>query len=172
MADSPTTIRAAQTPADLDAVRALCRAYRDQLIATSAIDAQITETFYPEPKYNALMAGLATEHARPGGIILMAELNGKPVGCGMSHALFPDTSEIKRVFVTPKARGLGVARALMQALIGQARDDGFARVVLDTSVNLGPARALYTALGFRERGPYQDIPPAVLPHLLFFEAPL
>lgn len=172
MPDTPFTIRPAETPADLDAVRALCWDYRATLIATSPVDADITETFYPEPKYRALMDRLANEHARPGGIILLAERAGMPLGCAMSHALLPDTAEIKRVFVAPQGRGLGIARALMHALIDQARSDGFARVVLDTSVNLGPARALYLSLGFRERGPYQDIPPAVLPHLLFFEAAL
>ncbi|WP_372994024.1 GNAT family N-acetyltransferase, partial [Sulfitobacter sp.] len=64
------------------------------------------------------------------------------------------------------------ARQLVSALVAQARADGFSRVVLDTSVNLGPARALYASMGFSDRGPYQDIPAEALPHLLFFEAKL
>ena len=166
------TLREATDAMDIAAVQTLCWAYRDELMSLSDADAEITRTFYPEPKYRALMDGLAQAHARPRGIILLAERDGKAVGCGMTHALSRDTSEVKRVFVDPQARGAGVARKLMQALMAQARADGFTRLLLDTSVNLGPARALYAALGFRARGPYQDIPADVLPHLLFFETDL
>lgn len=167
-----TLIRPATSPADLDAVRKLCWDYRTHLAGVSPIEAELTETFYPAPKYSALMDGLETEHARPQGIILLAELDGAPVGCGMTHALDPETSEIKRLFVAPDARGHGIARKLIAALMDQARADGYARVVLDTSVNLGPARALYANLGFTQRGPYQDVPETALPHLVFFEVPL
>ena len=52
------------------------------------------------------MDRLADEHARPKGIILLArDAQGVPAGCGMSHALDAQTSEIKRVFVTEAARG-------------------------------------------------------------------
>ncbi|QUJ77789.1 GNAT family N-acetyltransferase [Sulfitobacter albidus] len=162
----------ATTEADLAAVRALCWDYRAGLIATSAEDARITETFYPIPKYTVLMDRLAAEHARPQGQILLARLDGAPVGCAMSHALDPKTSEIKRLYVSPAARSHGIARRLVTQLMAQARDDGFSRVVLDTSQRLTAARALYARLGFAERGPYQDIPEHALPHLVFFEAPL
>ena len=167
-----TTIRPATTPEDLAAVRQLCWDYRAHLAASSPTDAELTETFYPVPKYTALMDSLETLHARPTGIILLAEHAGAPVACAMSHALFPDTSEIKRLYVAPQARGLGLARALVNALTEQAREDGFARVVLDTSRSLAPARALYAAMGFAERDAYQDIPASALPHLVFFEKPL
>lgn len=167
-----TAIRPATTPDDLADVRQLCWDYRAHLMSVSAVDAQITETFYPAPKYTALMDRLATEHARPTGIILLATLNNKPAGCAMTHALDPQSSEIKRLYVTPEARGQGIARKLITACMAQARDDGFTRILLDTSVTLEPARALYASMGFAQRGPYQDIPAAVLPHLLFFEKPL
>lgn len=162
-------VRAATASADLAAVRQLCWDYRGHLAAVSAVDAELTETFYPVPKYTALIGTLETIHARPTGIILLAEHGGVPIGCAMSHALFPDTSEIKRLYVTPQARGLGTARKLISALKDQARADGFSRLVLDTSVNLAPAQALYTDMGFAMRGPYQEVPAVALPHLLFFE---
>lgn len=169
---SQTVIRPATTAADLAAVRQLCWNYRAFLLGVSEVDAQITGTLYPAPKYTELMDRLATIHARPQGIILLAELDGTPVGCAMSHALDPATAEIKRLFVAPQARGHGLARKLVSALVAQAADDGFARMVLDTSVNLTAARALYASLGFAARGPYQEIPASALPHLLFFEKPL
>ncbi len=165
-------IRPATSPSDLDAVRKLCWDYRTHLAGVSPIEAELTQTFYPEPKYSTLMDTLEKVHARPNGIILLAELEGQPMGCGMIHALDPETSEIKRLFVAPEARGKGLARKLITALMDQARKDGFKRIVLDTSVNLAPARALYANIGFSERGPYQDIPADALPHLVFFEAAL
>lgn len=165
-------IHAPNTPDDLNAVRQLCWDYRTHLANASPVDAYLTETFYPVPQYTALMDTLEKVHARPKGIILLATLEGNPAGCAMTHPLDPQSSEIKRLFVAPHARGHGIARALVTSLMMQARDDGFTRVLLDTSVNLGPARALYAGMGFSERGPYQDIPADALPHLLFFEAPL
>lgn len=167
------TLHEATTAADIAAVRTLCWAYRDFLLSNTDIDREITETFYPVPKYEALMAALTTVHARPGGIILLAKTpDGTPVGCGMTHALDPQTSEIKRVFVTDAARGQGVAAQLCEALVAQAQRDGFPRIVLDTSKSLKAAQRLYLRLGFEPCRPYQPIPPEVLPELVFYERAL
>ena len=162
----------ATTAEDLAEVRALCWAYHDFLLNNSSTDREITETFYPAVKYAALMGKLAQEHARPNGIILLARLDDQVVGCGMTHALNPQTSEMKRVFVNDVARGKGVAAQLCSALMDQARADGFTRMVLDTSKSLTSAQRLYTRLGFKACGPYQPIPDAVLPALLFYEIAL
>jgi GNAT superfamily N-acetyltransferase len=153
-------------------VRQLCWDYRSFLLNFTEVDRDITETFYPVPKYAALMDRLEQEHARPRGVILLARGAGAPIGCGMTHALDDETAEIKRVFVSETARNGGVARMICQALMDQARSDGFSRVVLDTSRSLVAAQALYARLGFAARGPYQPVPDDVLPHLLFFEAKL
>ena len=159
--------------ADLDAVRALCWDYRQVLIDNNPVDLEITERFYPVPKYETLMAGLAQEHARPRGIILLArDAKGLPAGCGMSHALAAHTTEIKRVFVHKSHHGQGIAAQLCTALVDQAREDGFSRVVLGTSTHLPAAKHLYDKLGFARRGPYQPMPEDLLPHLLFFEKSL
>ncbi|MEW9918716.1 GNAT family N-acetyltransferase [Marimonas sp. MJW-29] len=166
-------IQPAEDPADIEAVRKLCWAYRDFLLGNSPRDREITETFYPTEKYQALMADLPRLHARPKGIILLArDATGTAVGCGMTHALAHETAEIKRVFVTDAARGKGIAAGICEALIAQARTDGYSRIVLDTSKSLAAAQSLYSRLGFSLRGPYQPIPDDVLPDLLFFELKL
>lgn len=170
MPDHPFTITPADSPVDLEAVRTLCWAYRRVLLNNSEIDRTLTETFYPVPKYDALMQDLPQLHARPRGIILLArDPHGTPVGCGMTHPLDDTSVEVKRVFVDPAARGTGLGKTLCLALIDQARADGYARVLLDTSRSLPAAGPLYLALGFAERGPYQPIPDSALPHLRFFE---
>ena len=171
MADS-VRIRPATTAADIAAVRDLCWAYRDFLLNHSETDRETVETFYPTEKYKTLMDGLEVEHARPQGIILLAELDGTPIGCGMTHAIDPQTSEIKRVFVNETARGQGIADHLCRALMDQAREDGFTLMVLDTGKGLKPAQRLYERLGFAKCGPYQPIPDHALPHLVFYEIAL
>ncbi len=169
---SDITLSPVTSAEDLAAVQALCWDYHSFLLHNSDIDHQITQTFYPVPKYETLMQGLAQEHARPTGIILLARLKGQPVGCGMSHAIDRQTSEIKRVFTTEAARGQGIAAQICTALMAQARADGFTRMVLDTSETLTGAHRLYARLGFTPRGPYQPIPPDVLPVLRFYEIAL
>jgi putative acetyltransferase len=167
------TVSQATQPDQIEAVRQLCWDYRSFLLANTDTDSEITETFYPVPKYEALMAQLPRLHARPKGLMLLAhDSTGAPLGCGMTHALDPDTAEIKRVFVSDAARGMGVARRICEDLITQARQDGYRRIVLDTSKSLAAAQQLYATLGFAPCGPYQPIPDSVLPELLFYELPL
>jgi putative acetyltransferase len=167
-----TLIRLATTAADLAAVRSLCWDYRDFLLNHSQIDRNITETFYPVDKYLTLMQGLQDEHARPDGAIMLAENEGVAVGCGMIHAIDPQTSEIKRVYVTDAVRGQRIADRLCRALMDQARIDGFSRMVLDTSKSLTSAQRLYERLGFSKCAAYQPIPAHALPHLVFYERSL
>ena len=165
-------IRAAQSSADLNAVRSLCWAYRDYLLNFAPAEREMTEVFYPEAKYREVMTELPQLHARPRGIILLAEVEGTVVGCGMSHPLTDSVSEIKRLYVTDAARGTGAGKAICAALIQQARDDGFDQVMLDTSRSFAAARALYTRLGFAERGPYQPLPALAQDLVVFYELSL
>lgn len=167
------TINGAETPDDIAAIRDLCWAYRDFLLTNSPTDREITETFYPIDKYRAIMDDLTVTCGPPKGAMLLARDGaGTAIGCGMIQPLFPDTAEIKRVFVTDAARGKGVARDLCTALIAHAKARGFARIVLDTSRTLTAAQSLYLRLGFTPRGPYQPIPEDVLPDLKFYEMTL
>lgn len=169
----PLSVTPAETDADFAEARRLCWDYRDFLLGNSAIDRDITETFYPVEKYQDLMAQLPQIHARPSGIILLArDAEESVLGCGMIHPLDPQTAEIKRLFVPEAGRRRGVARALCEALMSHARQQGYERTVLDTSRTLAAAQCLYRALGFRARGPYQPVPDDMLPHLLFFEKEL
>ncbi|GFE51733.1 N-acetyltransferase [Roseobacter cerasinus] len=163
------TIRPAESAADQDTVRTLCWEYRDHLIDFDPALRPMMETFYPEDGYRQLMHGLAEKHARPRGIILLAELEGVPVGCGMTHRLNAEDAEIKRVFVRAEARGTGAGQALSQALLDQARADGYARVLLDTAAAFKGAQRLYERLGFQSRGPYAELPEGTENKLVFYE---
>jgi GNAT superfamily N-acetyltransferase len=93
----------------------------------------------------------------PAGVMLMATLDGEPFGCGAVkfHAGAP--SEIKRMWIAPSARGLGLARRLLGALEKQAA--GSHPVVrLETNAALTEAIALYRSSGYVEVPPFNDEP--------------
>ncbi|SPF76705.1 hypothetical protein ALP8811_01719 [Aliiroseovarius pelagivivens] len=163
------TIIEPETPGQLDAVRRLCWEYHAFLRALSSFDATLVDTIYPTEKYQNIVDNLEVEHAAPAGALRLAIKDGQPAGCGMYHGLSPDTAEIKRVYVSETARGTGAGYALMDALITQARQAGYARILMDTSKPLRSAQKLYQSMGFKLRAPYQPVPEIAEGHLLFFE---
>lgn len=163
------TVRAAEMPRELPIVQKLCWEYRDFLLTFNDEMRQIVEAFYPEQPYAALMDALPEKHGRPRGIIMVAEQDGAPFGCGMTHPLNTDDAEVKRVFVRPQTRGSGAGFELSKALIAQARSDGYKRLLLDTSVHFTAAQKLYEKLGFKLRGPYSELPPDTENQLVFYE---
>jgi len=166
------TLRSA-TPADMDDIAHLCWAYRALLIEREAGLPPMTAKFYPEDTYRALIDDLPRIHARPRGDILLAQMGGSTVGCAMYYPLALDgVTEIKRVYVDPKARGTGTGRRLIEEAMTRARADGYTRMVLDTMAPLTEAITLYERMGFTPCAPYYDVPPAFLPHLRYFDHPL
>jgi ribosomal protein S18 acetylase RimI-like enzyme len=78
-------------------------------------------------------------------------------GCGV-RMLDARTAELKRVYIDPDARGLGLAPRLMESVLLAARRMGAERVVLETHApTMGKALSIYRRYGFRERLPYSDI---------------
>jgi GNAT superfamily N-acetyltransferase len=73
---------------------------------------------------------------------------GAPVGCGALRVLDAETAELKRMFVSPAVRGMGLGRRLVAALEAEARAMGVRRLVLETGVRQAAALALYRATGF------------------------
>jgi DNA-binding MarR family transcriptional regulator len=94
----------------------------------------------------------------PSGSFVVARLDGEPVGCGGLKTLDAATGEIKRVWTSASARGIGVAGRIMARLEQSAREAGFSVLRLDTNRSLVEAQALYRKLGYREIGRYNDNP--------------
>lgn len=105
------------------------------------------------------------EFAPPAGLFLVAYRDDDPVGCGGWRAYgTAGEAELKRMYVVPAARGLGVARALLARLEETARAAGFARLVLETGLEQPEAITLYTSAGYRpvaSFGTYRDEPSAL-----------
>jgi DNA-binding MarR family transcriptional regulator/GNAT superfamily N-acetyltransferase len=89
------------------------------------------------------------ELTEPAGVLVVARLRGEPVGAG-GVRLHGDWAEIKRMWVAPAARGLGVGRRLLTELEAHARRLGATVARLETNRNLVEAIGLYRAAGYEE----------------------
>jgi GNAT superfamily N-acetyltransferase len=95
---------------------------------------------------------------RPRGSFLVAISDTLPIGCvglkGADHGY----AEIKRLWVAPAARGLGLGRRLMDATERAARELGITLLRLDTNSALPEAGQLYRSTGWREIARFNDDP--------------
>jgi putative acetyltransferase len=73
--------------------------------------------------------------------------------------LHEDCAEVKRVYVPPRARGRGLARAIMARLEAEAAAESRMILRLETGIHQPEALGLYEALGFARRGPFADYGP-------------
>ncbi len=94
----------------------------------------------------------------PAGRLLIAYLRAEPVGCGAVRHHRGEPSEIKRLWVSPSARGLGLGRRLLVELEALVAESGARAARLDTHGALVEAIALYRSAGYREIAPFNDEP--------------
>lgn len=127
---------------------------RDARQCVAAYYAELDRRF--EGGFDPGNRGYAGKPADASGVFLIARLNGRSVGCGAMKPFDATTGEIKRMWVAPDARGLGIARRLLAALEDHARQAGMRRVVLDTNRSLPEAQALYRKAGYHDIERYND----------------
>jgi len=94
----------------------------------------------------------------PEGLFALATLHGAPVGCGALKFHRRRPAELKRMWVAPSARGLGLGRRLLTELEQLARDHGTRVLRLETNRKLTEAIALYRSAGYREVPRFNDEP--------------
>lgn len=94
----------------------------------------------------------------PAGTFLVAVLRGEPIGCGALKFHGDEPTELKRMWVAPSARGLGVGRRLLAELEARAAAAGSRVVQLDTNRALTEAIAMYRSAGYREVDAFNDEP--------------
>ncbi|GHA99929.1 hypothetical protein GCM10009069_23430 [Algimonas arctica] len=140
-------LKRATTPDDIAHVKALfldylrfIEAYLGQSLSFQGTDTEFAD--FPQT-YDALW---------------LATFNGAPAGAVGLKPFEPGTAELKRLWVTPEARGHGIGDALCVACITGARAHGYQRLLLDTDRGLTHANGVYERLGFRDIDRYYDNP--------------
>ncbi|MBB2484716.1 GNAT family N-acetyltransferase [Mitsuaria sp. WAJ17] len=85
------------------------------------------------------------------------DASGELLGCGALKRLSGDHAELKSMRTATAARGRGVARAVLNRLLADARDQGVCRLSLETGPQdfFAPAHALYRSAGFEACGPFE-----------------
>jgi ribosomal protein S18 acetylase RimI-like enzyme len=134
----------ASTASDLVAVRSLFQEYADSLgvdLGYQGFDRELRD--------------LPGDYAPPTGTLLLARSDDEVVGCVGVRAFDERTAEMKRLYVRPSGRGLGLGRTLAVAAIDFARSAGFERMRLDTLPQMQQAQELYRKLGFVIIEPYR-----------------
>lgn len=107
------------------------------------------------------VAGLPGKYAPPIGRLYLAYVDGEPAGCIALRKLEPGVCEMKRLFLRDSARGRGIGVRLIEQVIADAQEIGYAKMRLDTyPPKMGKAVSLYEAHGFYEIPPYYDNPHA------------
>jgi len=94
----------------------------------------------------------------PSGIFLLASLHGNPIGCGAIKFHGEEPAEIKRMWVSDSARGLGIGRRLLNDLEAQGAAHGTSTFRLETNRALQEAINLYRSSGYVEVAPFNDEP--------------
>ena len=132
---------------DLAAIQGLLRAYADAL-----------EFDLGFQDFEKELETLPGDYAPPEGALLLARWEGEPAGCVALRKLAGETCEMKRLYVKPHFRSMGIGKALVDHIIRTARRRGYVCMRLDTVPSMARARALYTAEGFTPIAPYRFNP--------------
>jgi ribosomal protein S18 acetylase RimI-like enzyme len=142
-------IRPVRSGEDIAAAAALFRAYA----ASLGVDLAYQD-------FEAELADLPGKYAPPSGELLIAVAwDGQPLGCVALRIIEPEgCCEMKRLYVAPAARGLGLGRALVDAILETAAGAGYRELRLDTLPDMLDAQALYERMGFVRIAPYYDTP--------------
>ena len=150
MKEIPTfAIVPVRSAGDLSSVKELFRDY------AASLDVDLSYQ-----NFDAEMDAMPGKYSPPAGELLLArDASGRPGGCVALRPLdIPGCCEMKRLYVAPVGRGVGLGKRLVQAAITAAERIGYREMRLDTLPTMIGAIALYDKLGFERIEPYYDTP--------------
>jgi GNAT superfamily N-acetyltransferase len=165
-------IREASTPEDYSGFATLIREYFEWMFARYGKLRGFIEAVGGHQGIDAELQDLSATFGPPEGKALIAWHNNEANGCVAYKDAHDGSAEMKRLFVPERFQGQGLGRRLAEAVVDQARADGFTHMRLDTGFLHEEAMAMYASMGFQPCEAYIDYPPDLLPHMRFFEREL
>lgn len=139
----------------IEDIRSLFSEYTDMLVSINPeFHLYLDIQHYDDEKENPSL-----KYALPDGrLYLDISDDGIARGCIALRKLSDGKGEVKRLYVRPEYRGNGIATALVERIIEDARNIGYKELYLDTLPELESAVRLYKSFGFEETGQYNDSP--------------
>lgn len=136
-------IRHVSTSAEMESIRQLFVAYVQSL-----------ETDLAFQNFQEELATLPGKYAPPRGALFLALVEGKAAGCIALRPMEDKICEMKRLYVDPEYRHLGLGKQLVEKILDEGQKLGYNCIRLDTLTSMTAALALYRAQGFQEIPPY------------------
>lgn len=136
-------IREASFPGDQEVVREIFGEY----VASLKIDLSFQDI-------DTELATLPGQYTAPGGAVLLARQDSGLLGCVAYRPICEEVCEMKRLYVRPQGRGLGLGKRLAEFACRHARNGGYERIRLDTLPTMTAAQGIYASLGFGPIEPY------------------
>jgi GNAT superfamily N-acetyltransferase len=166
------TIRVAESAADYAAFGDLIAEYVAWARERYAQDSWVMETAFGHQSLEVELTRLPEAYGPPTGKTVLAFDGEEVVGAVAYRDLGDGVCEMKRMFTPARFHGLGIGKALGEALIARAQADGFHLMRLDTATAFGEAIGLYERLGFGRCAPYVQYPERLAPEIVFMERSL
>lgn len=132
------SIRPARSPKEVKAARKLFLAYAESLDFDLCFQG-----------FDAEMARFPGEYVPPAGDLLLAWHGEDAVGVVALRRFDDGIAEMKRLYLSDAARGLGAGRRLAEQVVDSARSLGYRSLRLDTATSMKAAIRLYESMGFR-----------------------
>jgi DNA-binding MarR family transcriptional regulator/ribosomal protein S18 acetylase RimI-like enzyme len=149
----------------------------ERLLVASAVRVGVCDPGHPDARFceqayfgelaQRFGSGFDPAHSRtasvaeltpPAGLLLVATVHGEPAGCGALRFHGDAPAEVKRMWVAPGLRGLGVGRRLLTELEAHAAANGVRTLRLETNRSLAEAISMYRTAGYHEVAPFNDEP--------------
>jgi ribosomal protein S18 acetylase RimI-like enzyme len=118
------------------------------------------------------LASLPGIYSPPTGRLLVAKQDGRSVGCIALIGRGAEIGELKRLYVKSDARGGRIGARLVAALITEAREIGYHRLILSTHATMEAAQSIYEAAGFHRVATPDDYPEEIRAVVVFMEMDL
>ncbi|MBR0577199.1 GNAT family N-acetyltransferase [Proteiniclasticum sp. BAD-10] len=136
-------IRHVSTSAEMESIRQLFVAYVQSL-----------ETDLAFQNFQEELYSLPGKYAPPKGALFLALVEGKAAGCIALRPMEDKICEMKRLYVDPEYRHLGLGKQLVEKILDEGQKLGYNCMRLDTLTSMTAALALYRAQGFQAIPPY------------------